>query len=134
MLKLRKYDIKKAVEGSGGIMSNVARLLNCNWHTAKKYITKYKLDKEFEALKETQIDFAFTKLLENIRANDTTSIIFFLKTIGRNRGFVEKQELTHTLLSGIDVTKFTDYGLTRIIAGEKLEDVIKDPRCLIDNV
>ena len=32
------------------------------------------------------------KLLENIKKNDNTSIIFFLKTKGKKRGYIEKQE------------------------------------------
>ena len=39
------------------------------------------------------IDLAESKLMENIEDNDNTSIIFFLKTKGKKRGYIEKQEV-----------------------------------------
>lgn len=52
-----------------------------------------------ELLKESEeglIDFAETKLMENIQNGDVTSLIFFLKTKGKGRGYVEtvKNEVT----------------------------------------
>ena len=41
-------------------------------------------------------DLAENRLLEKINDYDTTSIIFFLKTKGRKRGYQEKQELELT--------------------------------------
>ena len=32
-------------------------------------------------------------MLENIKGNDTTSIIFFLKTQGKGRGYVERSQV-----------------------------------------
>jgi predicted transcriptional regulator len=40
----KDYDIptiKKAIEQSGGLFTNIARALNCEWHTAKKYVEMY---------------------------------------------------------------------------------------------
>lgn len=44
-----------------------------------------------EAIQESMIDLAESKLLENIKSNKETSIIFYLKTKGKSRGYVEKQ-------------------------------------------
>ena len=53
-------------------------------------------DKKFETkvsdVGESNIDFAETVLLKNIREGKETSLIFFLKTKGRERGYIEKIE------------------------------------------
>ena len=57
-------------------------------------------DKDFEQqclfAKESLLDLAEHKLLQKIDTEDTTSIIFFLKTKGKKRGYVEKQEFEVT--------------------------------------
>ena len=40
------------------------------------------------------LDFAETMLMKHIREGDTTSLIFYLKTKGRERGYVERVEAT----------------------------------------
>lgn len=41
---------------------------------------------------ESILDFAESKLIEHINNNDITSLIFFLKTKGKKRGYVERTE------------------------------------------
>jgi len=94
--KFLKSDIKKAIQGSYGIMSTIAQRLNCDWHTAKKYIELYDDIKQgYSNELEKSGDFAEASLLSNIKAGDTTSIIFYLKTKFKNRGYVERSEMKH---------------------------------------
>lgn len=94
----KDYDIttiKKAIRKSGGLYTEIARKLKCEWHTAKKYVEMYEetrqaYDDEFEST----IDKAESKLFENIDDNDDTAIIFYLKTKGKHRGYVERSEVT----------------------------------------
>jgi hypothetical protein len=54
-------------------------------------------DQEFkdsvEEIIESQIDFAESMLRENIKQGKERSIEFFLKTQGKRRGYVERQEI-----------------------------------------
>ena len=48
--------------------------------------------KQVDEIKEVALDFAESKLLENIKGNKEASIFFFLKTQGKNRGYIERTE------------------------------------------
>lgn len=85
----------KAIRGSGGFVSVIAERLGCTRQTV------YNLCERFatvaEALKderESTKDEAESQLLNNIRKGDNTAIIFFLKTQAKDRGYIERQELT----------------------------------------
>lgn len=54
---------------------------------------------------ETQLDIAEGKLWENIHNNDNTSIIFFMKTQGKARGYIEKTQIEQTITHTIDIAE-----------------------------
>lgn len=90
----KRYDIttiKKAILGSKGMVQVVADRLGCEWHTAKRYIEQFEETKiAFQNENESMIDFAESKLFQAISEEDLTAIIFYLKTKGKNRGYIEK--------------------------------------------
>ena len=114
----QKSELKKAILGSGGYMTNVAKNLSCDWHTANSYVKKFNLEEDLIAEDERLTDLTEMKLMENIRNNDTTAIIFRLKTKGKKRGYIEKSQIDHTtngdsinssiLLSKEDIKKIDD--------------------------
>lgn len=64
------------------------------------YRWKEKYPKLVEMLNEQEeslIDFAESKLIEKINEGDNTSLIFFLKTKGKKRGYVETVEQNVTV-------------------------------------
>ena len=46
---------------------------------------------------EGSIDFAETMLHKNIRDGNVPSIIFYLKTKGKKRGYIEQTNFDHTI-------------------------------------
>lgn len=92
----KKNDIKKAIKGSGGLISKIARKLDCEWHTANRWIDKLDLQRELENERESILDLAEDKLVTNIREGDNCSILFYLKCKGKQRGYVERNEIQHS--------------------------------------
>ncbi|MGM9779934.1 MAG: hypothetical protein ACI3ZD_16615 [Prevotella sp.] len=65
----------------------IARKTFYEWREKKK-----KLAEGLEAAEEAIIDFAESKLVEHINNDDVQALIFFLRTKGKKRGYVEKTE------------------------------------------
>ena len=77
------------------MVTAAAQILGCDRNTVHNYRDKY--PEVAEALlraKELQLDTAELQLFKAIDRSEPWSICFFLKTIGRNRGYVEKHEVT----------------------------------------
>lgn len=65
----------------------IARKTFYEWREKRK-----KLAEALDAADESILDFAESKLVEHIQNNDVTALIFFLRTKGKKRGYVEKTE------------------------------------------
>ena len=65
----------------------ISRKTFYEWKEKKK-----KLAEGLEAAEESIIDFAESKLVEHINNDDVQGLIFFLRTKGKKRGYVEKTE------------------------------------------
>ena len=65
----------------------ISRKTFYEWKDKKK-----KLAEGLEAAEESIIDFAESKLVEHINNDDVQALIFFLRTKGKKRGYVEKTE------------------------------------------
>ena len=92
-----KEQVIEALKQSNGYISQAAKLLKCSFQTVCKYRDKYQQVKAvLIELEETELDFTELKLHENIKANKEASIFFKLKTKGKHRGYIEKQEIQHS--------------------------------------
>jgi hypothetical protein len=92
-----KTKILKAIKGCGGIVSAVAKRLDCDWNTADKYIKMY--DETKQAMldeKETILDMAESAVYNSIKEGNTQDAKWVLSTIGKKRGFSEKMEISHS--------------------------------------
>lgn len=101
----KKKDFLIALKNNIGNISESCKVANIGRRTYYGWIEKdEKFKQDVEDAKEALIDLAESKLMENIKGNDNTSIIFFLKTKGKKRGYVEKQEVE--LIKPIDEIEF----------------------------
>lgn len=94
-----------ALEESLGVVTMAAKAVGIDRCT---HYSWYNKDPEYkaavDALTDIPLDFAENKLHSLIEKGDTAATIFFLKTKGRKRGYIEKQEVEHTGEIVIDFT------------------------------
>lgn len=98
MAKTQQYtaqQVADALTQAKGFVSVAARNLGCTDQTVRNYIERYAVCKQAVTdAREAMIDYAEGKLYQNIQNNDTVSILFFLKTQAKQRGYVERTEVT----------------------------------------
>ena len=93
--KFTAPQIIDALREKHGNLSAAARFLGCDRHTVLRYINAYPTVKAVaDEERETLIDFAENQLFQQVKDGNITAIIFTLKTIGKSRGYVERQEVT----------------------------------------
>lgn len=114
---------KRVLKAKAGNISEVAKALKVSRSIVYLWMNE---DEEFRQAcddnNESLIDFAESKLLTSINNGSDTATIFFLKTKGRNRGYVEKSEIDHTT-KGESLNK----GYEKL-TDEELEKKIKELR------
>ena len=98
MAKTQQYtaqQVADALAQAKGFVSVAARNLGCADQTVRNYIERYTVCKQAVLdARESMIDIAEGRLYQNINAGDNTAIIFFLKTQGKQRGYIERNEVT----------------------------------------
>tara|TARA_A100001201_G_scaffold83_3_gene287 strand:+ start:3278 stop:3631 length:354 start_codon:yes stop_codon:yes gene_type:complete len=91
---IKKESILKALENSLGVVTVACKQTDTPRSTYYKWL---KEDQEFaQAVKEIEniaLDFAESQLHAQIKDGSTSATIFYLKTKGKKRGYVEKSEL-----------------------------------------
>ena len=86
--------IIKALQETNGLLTMAASKSGIGYRTVCRYVAEYPSVKEAaHDAKETLLDFAEGKLYQKIKAGDNTAIIFFLKTQGKARGYIERHEV-----------------------------------------
>jgi hypothetical protein len=93
-----KKKMIEALEKSLGVVTTacktagIARSTHYEWMESDE---NYK--KSVEGLKDIALDFAESKLFKSIENGSDTATIFYLKTQGKKRGYIEKQEIVHEI-------------------------------------
>jgi hypothetical protein len=108
-----EQEVLKAVEGSGGVITNVKRCLNCSWATARKYVDKY--PSAVQAMKderESLLDYSENNIIDVLKNDgnkdyDNHLVVqtskWYLGILGKDRGFIEKQDLNIKHSGKIDI-------------------------------
>ncbi len=98
---ITKAQMLEAIRGSNGITTNVQRKLEAargekiSWDTTQKYIDKWDETRTaVKSEKEAMLDYAEHNTLRDIvERHDVGSSKWYLKMKGKDRGYIETQEL-----------------------------------------
>lgn len=116
-LTLKKKAMLKALKENRGFVSIAANAVGIRRETHYDWLkTDPEYKRIYEEVLELDLDQVENKLRDRIDANDTTAVIFHLKTKGRKRGYYEqdiveqKEEVKHDLskLSNDELKKFME--------------------------
>jgi len=87
--------IIKAITESQGLLTLAAKKSGIGYRTICRYVAEYPTVKQAAMdAKERMLDFAESKLYQKISEGDNTAIIFYLKTQGKPRGYIERSEVS----------------------------------------
>jgi len=92
---IKKETLLKSLEQSLGVVTVACKKANIPRSTYYKWL---KEDSDFAEqvrdIENVALDFAESQLHKQIQENSTSATIFYLKTKGKSRGYVERQEIT----------------------------------------
>lgn len=87
----------EALEKSLGIVTTACKMVGISRTTHYEWLKEDSAYKtQVESIADIAIDFAESKLHANIGSGSDTAIIFFLKTKGKKRGYIERTEVDNT--------------------------------------
>lgn len=87
--------IVKALDQSAGIVTLAAQKLKITPQALRRYLRQFpELQEARDEATERNLDLAESNVVRGLQQNDKTYTIFYLKTKGKERGWVERQEST----------------------------------------
>lgn len=100
MKKLTKEQMLDAIKNSQGLISKIQRKLEAatgetwSWETVERYTHKWKeAELAIREEKESMLDMAENNIYKEIVSGDTGTSKWFLKMKGKDRGYIETQEI-----------------------------------------
>lgn len=86
-----------AIRTSNAVVKNAAAALKVSRQAVYAAIQRHPTVKQaFDDAREDAIDYAETRLMDQIAAGNMTAIIFYLKTQAKHRGYIERQEVANS--------------------------------------
>jgi len=91
---INKKAMINALEKSLGIVTSACKAVGISRETHYRWMRE---DEEYnesvKSIEDIALDFAESQLHKQIRDGEVSSTIFFLKTKGKRRGYIERQEI-----------------------------------------
>ncbi len=92
---IKKESLLAALEQSLGVVTVACKKADIPRSTYYKWLNEDSVfAKDVQEIENVALDFAESQLHKQIAADSTAATIFYLKTKGKRRGYVERQEIT----------------------------------------
>ncbi len=93
-IQQHKKALLEALEKSLGVVTTACKAVGVDRTTFYKYVNEDPAFKQaVDDVENIALDFAESQLHRQIQNGEVSSTIFYLKTKGKRRGYIEKQEL-----------------------------------------
>ena len=112
-LDTQKRAALEALEKSLGVVTTACKSIGLARSTFYEWLKEDSFKQAVNEIQEVAIDFAESQLHKQIADGNTSATIFYLKTKGKKRGFVERQEI-----SAQDGKEFTVEIIDRTVESE----------------
>ena len=97
MTKLNVEKVKEGIKGSAGVIAIIAKQCGVSRQAMYEFLEKNpKLKEDVKQESERIIDLGESELFKLVKKGEFPAIKYLLSTKGKKRGYVEKQELTHS--------------------------------------
>ena len=88
-------EVIDALKQAHGIKAHAAEILGCTRITVDNYIDRHPtVARAYEDLRQTIVDRAERGLIKLLIAEEWPAIKYVLSTLGKDRGYTERQEIT----------------------------------------
>lgn len=85
--------VASALRSTHGCVHAAAAALECSPRTVHRYVKRHQAVRQaLDEARELRLDLAELKLDQAIKAGEPWAVCFLLKTLGKGRGYVERQE------------------------------------------
>ena len=98
--KVTQEQVLEAIKGTQGLVSKIQKKLEAatgetwSWETVERYIHKWETCEEaVKAEKEAMLDLAENNIFKALTQNDLATSKWYLRMKGKERGYVETQEI-----------------------------------------
>jgi predicted transcriptional regulator len=89
--------VAEALQKSHGLQNLAAEALGCSRRTIANYVKEHPTVAEaYDEAREVVLDLAESKLYKAINDDKEWAIKFYLSTVGKTRGYTQKQEIEHS--------------------------------------
>lgn len=93
----RKYNQKQVIDAlvaADGSLTHAAKILGTTFRHLKKFVeANDKITEVVQGIEEETLDLAEGSLRKHIEGGNLTAVIFFLKTRGKKRGYIEDEKV-----------------------------------------
>jgi hypothetical protein len=103
-MDILKRTMIEALEKSLGVVTSACKIADVARSTHYQWLIddqEYKM--AVDSVQDIALDFAESQLHKQIKEGEVSSTIFYLKTKGKRRGYVERQEID-TTVAPINIT------------------------------